>query len=169
MAPLLGAGAQVGARERREDRSVRRSAPAAKSNARVIANLLIAALAGAMLLAACGGGEDPAAEATKQRLENAYAALEQAAADLPPERFEAYQRATIKRTRQDAGAVTSTGYLALTRYLGREHELAVGVSLVDPTDEEKLGIVLSGIEFHDDTEGLTLITPRRLGHTPLRR
>lgn len=121
-------------------------------------------------LTGCGGDADtsidqPGDEATRAELGSAYAALEQAAEELPKEEFATFQRSAIREARRSRGKLTSTDYLALADHLS-EREVTFGVALTEPTIQAEVDNVLSGIEFNNDSESLTLIAPPRLGHSP---
>lgn len=128
-----------------------------------------------------GSSLDPADQAAKETVATAYESLSEAAEALTPARFVRVERRAVRRLRREGrrdvrrarrrgidltvAPLKDTSFLGLVTYLSRE-DVFFGVAMADAANPGKVGIVLNGVEFADDPDGLTLMAAPRLGHSP---
>lgn len=128
---------------------------------------LLLALTVVAMLASSGcsdedSSESPADEATQERLREAYATLEAAAEDAPGARLPRLDKGEVEVLEKGETFASSPAKdLGLVRYFS-ERGITFGLALIE--DESERGIALSGIEFTDAPDSITLIIPEDLRH-----
>jgi hypothetical protein len=125
----------------------------------------------AVALAGCGGSAPttttaPPDPATAKQLRVAYATLRHEAADQPPAKFRRLDR---ELRRHAPSYYTTTDWETVVRYFSRENpksNLSVSPLRAGQTTATALDAFRGASKFNNDSGGLALIAPRRLGHSP---